>query len=348
MQLHDQTNREPDRTLLPSSSHRPRKRHFPAWTGLNEKTLWDILQFLCTAAVPIVLTAWSMQQAQIADTQEQQSQIRNEDNQRAKIMSDYLDAMTKYLLEDSAKAPISNKATMIARARILNTLRQLDPDRKGQLLKFLYEANLVTRCKGDPNTGGMSDCKVSKLGLNGARLDGVTFDIPIPMPGIELSEASLPNAKIPGIDLTGAQLQKANLGGADLEGATLTKAQLNSVILKDAKVKDAFLSQAVLTDALMSNTDLSGSNLVRSSLEGADLSNAKLDNSDLTNAKLQNAIFKNAHLANSNLTKADLRDADFTDAILTETTVLKGAIYNQRTQFPTNFNPTGKGMIHQN
>lgn len=347
MQLNEKASRDPARKFSPKNKDGSRKTYFPAWTGLNDKTLWDILQFLCTAAVPIVLTVWSMQQTQIARMQEEQSQSNNEDNQRAKIMSDYLDAMTKYLLEDSAKAPISSKANMIARARTLNTLRQLDANRKGQLLKFLYEANLVAPCKLDPATGKMPSCKVSKLGLNGARLDEVTFDIPIPMPGIELTGASLPNAKLPGIDLTGAQLQKANLEGAHLEGATLTQAQLNSVILQNANLTGAVLEKADLTNALLSNADLTGSRLPGSSLKGAYLRNAKLDNSDLTEADLQGADLSKAKLGDSDLIKADLRDADLTDATLTGTVNLKGAMYNQRTKFPANFNPILKGMIHQ-
>lgn len=347
MQLDNKSTSDPTHKLFLKSKEGSRKMFFPAWIGLNDKTLWDVLSLLCTAAIPLTIGLMTLKQADSARQQEEQSQIRNDDNQKAKIMSDYLDAMTKYLLEDSAKAPISSKATMIARARTLNTLRQLDANRKGQLLKFLYEANLVTPCKPDAVTGKATNCKVSKLGLNEARLDAVTFDIPIPMPGIELTGASLPKAELPGIDLTRAQLQKANLEGANLEGATLTQAQLNSVILRDAKVTDADLGKAVLTKSLLSNVDLRGSRLIGSSLKRADLSNANLSNSDLTSANLQNAIFKNATLDNSNLTKADLRDADFTGATLTRTTILRGALYNKRTKFPENFKPDGIGMIRQ-
>lgn len=344
MQLDDKTRFDPDPNLF-QDNNGFRKRSFPAWTGLNDKTLWDILQFLCTAAVPIVLTVWSMQQAQIARVQEEQSQNRNDDNQRAKIMSDYLDAMTKYLLEDSAKAPVSSK--MIARARTLNTLRQLDPNRKGQLLKFLYEADLV-KCKPDPKTEKMPNCKVSKLGLDGARLDELIFDPPIPMPGIDLTGASLPRAELPSIDLNRAHLEKANLERAKLGGANLTQAQLNSVILRDADLTGAILEKADLTEALLLNADLSGARLASSSLKRAYLKNAKLNDSDLTEADLQGADLRSATLNDSNLIKTDLRDADLTDATLTGTINLKGALYNQRTKFPANFNPIVKGMIHQN
>jgi uncharacterized protein YjbI with pentapeptide repeats len=321
MQLHDQTNFEPDRELLPNDKKPLKTRRFPEWTGFNDKTLWDVLQFLCTAAVPIVLTVWSIQQNQTARQQEEQNQKQNEDNQRSKILSDYLDSMTKYLLEDSVKEPTSGKANMIARARTLNTLRQLDADRKGQLLKFLYEANLVVPCQ--PNA---ANCNV-KLGLKGARLDEVKFDKPIPMQRIELSEASLPAAELPGIDLTRAQLQKANLEKANLKDATLTKAQLDSAVLRGAKVTDAFLEGATMPNALMTNADLRGSRFTNSSLKGADLANANLDNADLTGA--------------------DLRDVNFTGATLSATTILKNARYNQKTKFPENFNPDGKGLIRQ-
>ncbi len=177
-----------------------------------------------------------MQQAEIARTQAALDQQRNEDNQHAKIMSDYLDAMTKLLLENPTKdseqiGKVSalnlldsstrnlgegNKistANMIARARTLNTLRQLDGVRKGQLLKFLYEAGLVRQCQFNPTTGDVHNCSPSKLTLTGAKLNEVAFENPIPLPGVDLARAWLPDAQLSEVDLTEALLEKATLRG---------------------------------------------------------------------------------------------------------------------------------------
>jgi uncharacterized protein YjbI with pentapeptide repeats len=316
-----------DTVEKPSNKVPSQKKKIPAWIGISDKTLWDILQFICTAAVPIVLTVWSMQQAQIARNQEAQNDARNEDNQRAKVMSDYLDAMTKYLVMNPAKVPDPNKVNSVARARTLNTLRQLDrdPDRKGQLLKFLYEASLIQPCQF-ANIGKGNNCQGAKLNLSGARLDEVTFDTPPIMKGIELSSARLSGAKLPGIDLTQAQLDKANISDADLSQATLKEAQMRSVILKGTKLTDAVLNQATLANALLANADLRGARLVEANLSGADVSNANLEN--------------------ANLEKADLRGTILTDASLNNTN-LRGAIYNSRTQFPKGFTADGKGMNRQ-
>ncbi len=323
MRLDEQTNFESVQKSFSNSKDAAQKMFFPAWTGLNDKTMWDVLQFICTAAVPIVLALWSAQQANISREQDQQSQSQNEDNQRARIMSEYLDAMTKYLLEDATRSPVSSKANMIARARTLNTLRQLDPKRKGQLLKFLYEASLVNSCQIDLATGKMLNCPVSKLGLDGARLDTLTFDPQVPLPGIDLTGASLMKAELPGIDLNGALLEKANLEEAKLQGADLTQAHLQFVVLKKADLTNAVL-------------------------EKADLTNALLLSASLNEAKLGHSILKGADLSNASLIKTDLRDADLTNVTLTETSNFQGAIYNQQTKFPAKFNPVNKGMIRQN
>lgn len=316
----EKTKVETAETVMQNSV--PWSKRFLDWTGFADKKLWDFLQFIFTAAVPIVLTIWSMQQAEIARVQEDQNQQRNEDNQRAKIMSDYLDAMTKYLLEDPTKVPDINKANKIARARTLNTLRQLDPDRKGQLLKFLYEASLVTPCRSTTQIQG-NNCQISRLDLSGARLDQLTFEIPPIMQGIELSSARLPDAKLLGIDLTNAQLEKANLMGADLSQSTLKGADMKSVVLQNAKLTDATLSNANLTNASLIKADLGGARLVEANLRGSDMSSANLNN----------AVLEKADLRGTNLANASLKNVN-----------LKGAIYDEKTQFPEGFNREGQGM----
>lgn len=323
MQINDKTDLSIGKNSI-SDEKVLMQKNFPIWTGFGDKTLWDIIQFISTIAVPFVLFVLSAQQSEIARNQEDQNQKWNDDNQKSKIMSDYLDSMTNYLLQDPAKVTDINKANMIARARTLNTLRQLDPDRKGQLLKFLYEASLVKHCLP---SGKGNDCNISKLVLNGARLDGVAFEIPPILPGIELNGASLSNAKLPDIDLTNAQLEKATLPKADLARSILTEAQMTSVNLQDSKINDAILNRAVLSNALLKNADLRGASLVGTNLSGADLTNANLNNANLENADLRNAILTGTSLERSNL---------------------QGAKYNVRTtKFPVDFKPDGRGMIRQ-
>lgn len=295
----------------------------PAWTGLQNRTLWDVMQFICTAAVPVVLTWWSLQQGYRADLQEKGSRERNEDNQKAALMSNYLDSMSQYLLGEPSESQNTDTADMIARARTLNTLRQLDAERKGLLLKFLYEANLVRKCQFNNVTGGVSSCQSSQLRLNEAKLDNVVFETPIAMPGIDLTKAKLVEAVLPGIDLTGALLNNADLSNANLNGAFLNHAQLSVAKLKQAKAIDANLENANLKQALLTGIDFSGANLKKAILIEANLTNAIL--------------------INTNLEETDLRGANLDGADLTGAN-LRSAKYNDNTKFPAGFNPSGKGM----
>lgn len=333
-------------------THLPQR--FWSWIGLKDKTLFDLLQLLgASIAVPVFLALLTYQQAKTAD-----------DRQRHEMMSNYFDEMTELMLNKNLGEPEQNsKVQSMARARTLSTLRQLDGERKGQLLKFLYESNLIGQCKLSSKPGQPTACQASVLDLNGARLNETTFDQPVPLPGINLTAAFLPGAQLPKFDLSRAQLQNATLEGANLTEALLDQAQMVKVQLVNAVLKDANLYKATLNGAFMRKADLSGATLTEAKLDKADLQDANLSNATLTKAILQKAILKNANLNNAdlaganlkeakltgadltsaNLENADLSGADLSGAILTETN-LKGAKWDNNTEFPTGFDRKGKGM----
>ena len=113
--------------------------------------------------------------------------------------------------------------------------------------------------------------------------------------------------------------EPADLQGANLDGANLQHANLSHADLQHANLQGANLSRANLSHA-----DLQGANLQGANLQGADLYGADLYGAYLSHADLQGA----------NLQGANLQDA----------------MYNGRTQFPTNFefptnfDPTAAGM----
>jgi uncharacterized protein YjbI with pentapeptide repeats len=333
-----------------------RSRRLPAWTGLNDRTLWDILLFLGTAAVPVVLGIFSFQQSQADALREINAQSRIEQTQRNQVMTSYIDAMTNFLKEQSQEK-VKDKATaqMIVRARTLNVLRQLDSDRedngeiqksslmgffsnqgdnrknyedggvlKGQVLRFLYETNLVRRCHNTSEATSEAETFAGCTSLlSGARLDDLALESPIPLPGIDLTGAMLPGAKLQSIDLTEAQLEKANFTGADLSGAFLKGARMQNILLEDAVVKGTDLQGADLTDAFARRANLDGANLSK--------------------ATLTNAYLVEANLSNANLQDADLRSADLSGAIFNNTS-LNGARYNKVTKFPAGFDAAARGM----
>lgn len=287
--------------------------------GFYEKTGLDLLQIFAGLAasvlIPVAVHALSVQQEKTA-----------EDNQRQEVLSKYYDQMSKLLIEqeeldrsnsksdakniaDGNAEQIPNQSTdqeremkyrwilSMARARTLSTFRQLgqDGERRGQLLKFLYEAELIGgQCEIDEKTLQSQGCRHSILPLDGARLEGLAFDSAIQLTGVNLEGASLAKAKLPGIDLTSAIMTKARLQNANLAKALLDNAQMAVSNLEGANLSNASLVKANLKTANLKGANLSGANLQDANLEGADLRDADLRGADLTGASLKDAKFDGA------------------------------------------------------
>ncbi len=108
---------------------------------------------------------------------------------------------------------------------------------------------------------------------------------------------------------------------AYLRGAELRGAHLGGVDLFDAKLVSADLRRADLGQANLSNADLRGADLSGANLTGTDLSDADLSGADLCDANLRGADLSGAHLLNT--------------------------VYDERTTWPTDFDPRLAGAIRR-
>jgi hypothetical protein len=135
------------------------------------------------------------------------------------------------------------------RAETLRLLHKLDPKLKRELVRDLYEANLIKK-QARPSVNLMA-----KADLEGTDLSRLTLD------HVDLSAALLENARLQGTrlrnaNLQGAEMAKADLSGADLSAANLTYANLTSADLSDANLIGADLSNASLIDAEVNSDQL--------------------------------------------------------------------------------------------
>ncbi len=203
------------------------KKPFAERTGLKGKTLWDWLQLLGILAIPLVVAGatlfFGIQQANLANQQHEADQQSALDQQQAAILQTYIDNIQDLLLHDNLRgSKPSDEVAILARARTLTALQGLDTERKGRLLIFLHEAELI----------GFDDKY------------GKTHD-----PIINLSGANLNSASLSFADLSNANLSDAGLNGADLSNANLSNAGLNFANLSYAHLKIADLSYADLSYA---------------------------------------------------------------------------------------------------
>lgn len=222
------------------------------------KTLWDLLDLLVvpvTLALLAVFFNWrqNLNQNRIA-----------QDNLCEAEYQKYLDELRSLLLERSlARSREDSDARKLARAYTLTIFRNLDPGRKGSLLQFLNEAELITS------------------------------DSPV----ISLAMVNLERIDLSGADLNGVNLSEARLNGANLSRAYLTQANLQKASLKNANLRGAYLEQARLTESDLSGADLEGAFFPQAVLSGANLSRARLNHCSLNEANLEYAIVSDEQLA---------------------------------------------------
>jgi len=192
------------------------------------RPLWDWLQLLIVPAVLAGGGLWFN-----AQQRERAQQIANARAQDEALQA-YLDQMSDLLIPNEGRPSLYDEHApdslwSVARARTLTVLPRLDGNRKGRVVQFLYEADLIAMAKRH---------RILDLG------------------GADLSDANLSGANLERADLGGANLRGANVSGADLGlvnlglGGPGWNAQTN---LRGANLREARLFEAVLFKA-----DLSG------------------------------------------------------------------------------------------
>jgi uncharacterized protein YjbI with pentapeptide repeats len=320
-----------------------------SWTGLGNypypkvmkddefrraKTLWDWLQLLIVSAVLTVGGFWfsahqNEANLQIADNQQQ-----------ATILSTYIGDMSNLLLNNKVNLQDSKREDeirIVARAKTLLALRDLEPDHKGNLVQFLYEANLISKMRpiidlnqADLHGINLSNAHLDNIDLKGANLSGANLkntslngaDLrEVDLSGADLSEAQLScfKTKTNCTDLSNAILINANLEYTNLSYALLRYANFANATMSYAILNSAELDYADLSDAYLSYANLSNASMFLANLGSANLHNAILRNTDLHHADLNHADLSNANLRKDNLDGADFNHADLSDANLSYT-----------------------------
>jgi uncharacterized protein YjbI with pentapeptide repeats len=299
------------------------------------RTLWDLLSLLVIPAVLLIAGALFTQRErekddrlarERAEVDRELAEKRAEKDRelaatdlRDAALREYFDRMSDLLLNyklaiSSAEDPVRD----VARTRTLTILRTLsgDSERKGSVVRFLYEAELI---KGDT--------PVIELG------------------GADLGKAGLQRASLQRANLRGTLLQEADLPWADLQGADLRKANLQDAKLPWADLREARLQGAYLYEANLQEAYLQGANLQQANLPRANLRKARLQVADLQGAVLQDADLQGAFLRGANLEGAIVTPEQLLEAAnLDNATLPDGTIHyspqpkaksNTESQLPT-------------
>lgn len=253
---------------------RPTKRSITRETQ-SHRTVWDWMTVLTISAVIAVVA--------LTHTWSQAKQQRFVQDQQAKdgALLAYLDTMSglmfdKHLLDTSDEDDVVRQreaARDVARARTLVALLAVGPERKRDVVRFLYEAELISAQNRvvDLTQANLTDADLSQM----------------PLSGIDLRGANLSDgADEP--DTRGANLRKADLQDASLDGAKLRSANLEDAILRDASLQDTNLRCANLRGAILENDAPGDTNNELLTQQGAHLQGATMPNGQKYEVWLKN------------------------------------------------------------
>ena len=304
--------RNPIRTMLFASNRPFIQLKNPATQALKfiawETPKWFLfslpkLEWMKLLAVPLVIAAaGSIISGQI--------QRENTQNRALQAYFDQLDTLTfeRNLLAELPEKPDTG-AIVLARGRTVAALRELDHQRREQLIAFLQASNLSKFTDAEPEREPVISFRfqnLSAMNLRHIDLSNVDFQ------GTNLREANLAGADLSYANLAGADLKDTNLAGAFLASANLARAEM-----WDANLEGAFLGDANLAEAELWGAYLAGAHLWDANLEGAELWGAHLAEADLRDANLAGAYLWGAHLAGAR----GLTEYQLTEAKLCRTTL---------------------------
>jgi uncharacterized protein YjbI with pentapeptide repeats len=253
---------------------------WPDWTGVGErrfkkspdeevqppKTAWDFLQLLIVPAILVVI-ALAFNASQASRDRSREDRRTAEDRTLAEVAREdatldaYLSKMSNLILERGLGSAKQGSAVReVARAATLTTLRRLDGPRKGEVVRFLYEARLLRLRRGLGVAISLEGADLSGVDLAGVRFGAPKFPVLLTgsdLHGARFDDSSLDHvnfalfkpviaapADLRGASFNGAAISDSNFGDVDLRGASFYRATLSGVNFRSADLRGATFQEA--------------------------------------------------------------------------------------------------------
>jgi uncharacterized protein YjbI with pentapeptide repeats len=219
--------------------------------GSSPKKLWDWLDLLIVpSSIGIVSWIYSMQ--------EKEKETRKEyENKQNETLDSYFKTISDLIIKSNLLNHNLNKESkLIARTRTIVAIENLNSVRKGQVLQFLYESNLIHYNILELVGANFRYSEVSGIVLRNITIKGVFFCnstfiqsfldnsnftacdfsntdfTDSSMQNTNLSYTKLLNCKLINLDLTHVDFEGADLTNADLTNSKILQTQLDSIFKK--------------------------------------------------------------------------------------------------------------------
>lgn len=188
------------------------------------KGLWDLLDLLLIPVSLIILGS-------VLDTVENQRTIQNRlEEQRETALQVFLQAITSLILDHDLLNATNQRFISLAQIRLNSIIPMLDGRRKGLIVEFLADEELISSSTTTPKlnlNNLMVQDLVVKSGLNLKKCQFIGSDLRHSnLKGVRFSYGVFTNANLAGSDLTGAILDHARFRGADLRNVILAQSDL--------------------------------------------------------------------------------------------------------------------------
>lgn len=277
--------------------------------GFADKTFWHWLELiLVPAAIALgILLLNSLEKRR---------------DRRIRIEADRRDALERYY--DRMKDLILNHglltsakgdpARVLAQALTYATVRELDGNRKGDVLRFLHNAQLIRR----------GDSKVSLVSAN--------------FSNAVLVNTNLENAELSLCHFRGADFRRARLKGANLYAADMGRANMSNACLEDAVLAHANFDDADLQGTQFDGAQVFRTGFYRATLSGAFFGGSKtilvLNGTELTkrDAEVHEANFMEANLSGVHISSGQLDECSLLGAIMPDGQPYESWLANQPTE----------------
>ncbi len=239
------------------------------WSGFQKKSFWDWLQLLI---VPLMLALGAFYLNSAADFRD--SQIAQERKQQ-EILTDYFSKMqdliveTKKIKETSGykeSHPKDQEVMLLpefsstAQALTLSVLEQLDGKRKGKVITYLAESQLITITVDNNKPSTQPEIK-----LDGANLAGMVLN--------DVDQVETVNKKPLGVAINGADMTDSTIKNVRLfVGSQLGRANFSRANLTDVYFTDSNMSQTKFVKGKI-NVNFDGTILKETIFDGVRLEN---------------------------------------------------------------------------
>jgi uncharacterized protein YjbI with pentapeptide repeats len=252
------------------------------WTGFAGKTLWQWMELLIIPSVlGIAATLYDKSQKdheqRLADKRIKNEREISLDRFQEETFRDFTEKLSDLMLNKNLRiSKPDDEVRFVARAHTLTTFRTLDIGRKAQLIRYLYEANLI---------------------------NGETP--PISLSGVDLQEIRLDYLILKGINLKNVNLNRSHLNNCDFSSSNFEEAALDDVYGIDTKFINANLEKARI------NGNFSGAQFCNANLKNIVFANTRFYDTNFRDAILDNSTFVECFLESANFVRASLSMTHF-------------------------------------